>query len=131
MTTAEQVTDTCNALVAAFGSHDPARYFRFFAADASFIFYTHSERLNSVSEYQQLWLEWERQDGFHVMDCKSTSQRVQMLGNDAAVFTHEVQTTVRTHDSVEQLRERETIVLHRTTGDDWVAVHEHLSPLHP
>ena len=73
-----------------------------------------------------MWAEWERDNGFRVLACESTAQRVQEYG-DLAVFTHDVR-TVRLIDGAEdEVFERETIVLHRR-GDSWTCVHEHLSP---
>ncbi len=73
-----------------------------------------------------MWAEWERDDGFRVLECESAAQRVQEYG-DIAVFTHDVH-TVRLIDGAEdEVFERETIVLRRR-GDSWTCVHEHLSP---
>jgi hypothetical protein len=68
-----------------------------------------------------------RDDGFEVLACTSTGARVQLLGDGAAVFTHDVATRVRTTAGQEDLRERETIVFALHDGC-WLAVHEHLSP---
>lgn len=57
----------------------------------------------------------------------SGNQHIRLVHADVAVFTHDVLTTVVTHEGTETLRERETIVLRRD-GDGWSAVHEHLSP---
>ena len=114
-------------LVRAFGEHDTAGYFGCFAPDATFIFYTTADRLTSREQYRRLWQQWEDEDGFRVISCRSVRPYVQMLG-DTAVFTHEVTTVVRTAPGEQTLRERETIVFRREAGR-WVAVHEHLSPL--
>jgi ketosteroid isomerase-like protein len=114
-------------LVRAFGGHDTAGYFGCFAPDATFIFYTTADRLTSREQYRRLWQQWEDEDGFRVISCRSVRPYVQMLG-DTAVFTHEVTTVVRTAPGEQTLRERETIVFRREAGR-WVAVHEHLSPL--
>jgi hypothetical protein len=57
----------------------------------------------------------------------SSNPLVTRLGEEVAVFVHDVATTVSTSAGVEALRERETIVFARRAGE-WVAVHEHLSP---
>ncbi len=123
---AEAVLAAARELVRAFGEHDTAGYFGCFAPDATFIFYTTADRLTSREQYRLLWGQWEEQDGFRVVSCRSDRPAVQLLG-DAAVFTHEVTTTVRDSDGEQTLRERETIVFRREAAG-WIAVHEHLSP---
>jgi ketosteroid isomerase-like protein len=123
---AEAVLAAARDLVRAFGGHDTDGYFGCFAPDATFIFYTTADRLTSREAYRRLWRQWEEQDGFRVLSCRSDRPSVQMLG-DAAVFTHEVTTVVRSALGEETLAERETIVFRRQAGR-WVAVHEHLSP---
>lgn len=123
------VLDAVDRIVRAFGNNDTATYFELFSENASFVFHNHDRRLESTEEYRQLWHAWERDDGFHVLDCLSTERRVDLYG-DAAVFSHVVLTTVRsTRDgefTTAQSTERETIVLMRS-GAGWIAVHEHLS----
>jgi ketosteroid isomerase-like protein len=123
---AEAVLAAARDLVRAFGEHDTAGYFGCFAPDATFIFYTTADRLTSREQYRLLWGQWEEQDGFRVVSCRSDRPAVQLVG-DAAVFTHEVTTTVRGSDGEQTLRERETIVFRREAAG-WIAVHEHLSP---
>jgi len=123
----QQVLDTAAALIAAFGSNDVDSYFGFFADDATFIFYTLPEVLDSADAYRQQWRAWEREDGFRVLSCESKQQRVQVLGS-VAVFTHQVHTHVVTSGGEEELNERETIVFWRNDAGTWLAVHEHLSP---
>ena len=130
MTTESDVLAAADGLVTAFGAHDVEAYFAAFRDDATFVFYTHDARLESRADYEQLWRRWESEDGFRVLSCESSDQRVQVLG-DVAVFTHSVETHVSTHDGQESVRERETIVFARNPGDTggrWLAVHEHLSP---
>lgn len=137
-----EVLASAAALVAAFGAHDTAAYFDSFAADATFVFYTHPEPLRSRAAYEELWATWEA-DGFRVVSCESSDRHVQVLGEDLAVFTHRVHTVVRTPGvdgaengaadaaadaAAEPLDERETIVFRREPDGRWVAVHEHLSP---
>src|SRR5580704_6005625 len=86
----------------------------------------HSCWYSSRDEYQQLWRQWEQQDDFRVQSCTSTQPLVQDLG-DAAVFSHDVTTVIRTRAGEQAVSERETIVFRRD-GDRWAAVHEHLSP---
>jgi ketosteroid isomerase-like protein len=123
---ADSVLAAARDLVRAFGEHDTAGYFGCFAPDATFIFYTTAGRLTSREQYQRLWQQWEEQDGFRVLSCRSVRPSVQMLG-DTAVFTHEVATVVRSALGEQTLHERETIVFRRE-GARWIAVHEHLSP---
>lgn len=114
-------------LVAAFAAGRVEEYLACFAPDASFVFHTTPQRLESRDAYAALWREWEEQDGFRVLACASSGARVQLLGADAALFVHDVATTIATHDGTSDLRERESIVFARRDGA-WLAVHEHLSP---
>jgi len=123
----QQVLDAAANIVADFGAHDTASYFAGFTSDASFMFYTHSERLNSRAEYEALWHKWESEDGFKVHGCKSTNQLVQLIGDDAAVFSHLVESSIEFGGEVSTIHERETIVFALVDGH-WLAVHEHLSP---
>jgi ketosteroid isomerase-like protein len=115
-------------LVEAFGEHRVADYFACFDESATFVFHNVRRRLRSRADYQQLWAEWERDLDFRILDCRSTNQAVNALG-DVAVLTHDVRTTTSTSDGEETLLERETIVFRRTPGSAWLAVHEHLSPM--
>ena len=121
------VLEAAAKIVADFGSHSTAAYFAGFAPSATFIFHTHTERLNSRSEYEALWAKWETEDGFKVHGCASSNQLVQMLGTDAAVFSHQVESQIEFADEVSTVNERETIVFELVDGA-WLAVHEHLSP---
>jgi len=123
---ADQVLAAAASLVDAFGRHDVEAYFGAFRADATFVFHSHPEPLGSRAEYEELWRAWE-EDGFRVLSCASSEQRVQALG-DVAVFTHRVATRVRAGGVEDRLDERETIVFVRDR-DRWLAVHEHLSPV--
>ncbi|MEU9410998.1 nuclear transport factor 2 family protein [Streptomyces sp. NPDC048281] len=115
-----------DALIAAFAEGRTDDYFAAFAPDATFVFHTTGRRLDSAEEYRALWRKWSEEDAFRVLSCESADRRLQLLG-DTAVFTHSVTTRVSTTAGEEVLHERETIVLHRTDGDAWLAVHEHLS----
>jgi hypothetical protein len=126
MSTTDEVLAAAQRLVQAFGRHDTGAYFGSFAPGATFIFYTTPARLASLAEYQQLWRQWEDEDGFRILSCASAQPVVQDLGQ-VGVFSHDVTTTIRTHAGDQILTERETIVFQRD-GDRWVAVHEHLSP---
>jgi ketosteroid isomerase-like protein len=110
-----------------FGHHRTAEYFAGFSPDATFMFYTHTERLNSRAEYEKLWASWESADGFKVHGCRSSNQKVQLIGADAAVFTHLVSSDIEFGGVTSTIEERETIVF-GMQGGKWVAVHEHLSP---
>lgn len=124
--TEQDVLDAADALVTAFASGDSAAYFTHFAPDATFVFYTHTERLASRAAYEALWRTWETEDDFRVLACTSSNRMVQLVG-DVAIFTHDVETTVSTRAGVETLNERETIVFAHD-GTAWKAAHEHLSP---
>lgn len=110
-----------------FGNHRTAEYFAGFSSDASFMFYTHTERLDSRAAYESLWAKWESEDGFKVHGCRSSNQLVQLIGEDAAVFTHLVSSDIEFAGGVSTLEERETIVFAKVDAI-WLAVHEHLSP---
>ena len=127
MSATQEVLDAAAKIVDDFGHHRTADYFAGFAADASFMFYTHSERLDSRAAYQALWQQWETQDGFKVHGCRSSNQLVQLIGEDAAVFSHLVSSDIEFGGEVSTIAERETIVFARQ-GGRWAAVHEHLSP---
>lgn len=127
MTETTDVLTAAAAIVDDFGHHRTAEYFAGFAPDATFMFYTHTERLNSRAEYEKLWAEWETNDGFRVHGCRSSNQKVQILGDSAAVFTHLVESDVEFAGEVSTITERETIVFEKRSGT-WLAVHEHLSP---
>lgn len=121
-----EVRHAAERIVAAYGHHRRDEYFGLFAPEASFVFYTAESRLESRAEYEVLWDSWERDSGFRVLQCESTNQRIDIVG-DVAVFVHDVATRLRMDGAEESLRERETIVL-AWRGNQWVAIHEHLSP---
>lgn len=127
LTAVQEVLDAAAKIVSDFGAHNTADYFAGFDADATFMFYTHTERLNSRADYEALWSKWESEDGFKVHVCRSSNQKVQLLGDDAAVFTHLVSSDIEFGGEVSTIAERETIVFERIDGR-WLAVHEHLSP---
>ncbi|MGV3733570.1 MAG: nuclear transport factor 2 family protein [Microcella sp.] len=120
------VLAAADAIVDDFGHHRTAAYFAGFADDATFVFHTHDRRLESRADYEALWAQWERVDGFRVHGCRSSDRRVQVLG-DVAIFTHAVHSTIELGGEVSQVDERETIVFQQRDGR-WLAVHEHLSP---
>jgi ketosteroid isomerase-like protein len=125
MTSQEEVLRTARLLVDAFGSHDVARYFDSFTADATFVFPNCAEPLGSRAEYEATWKEWE-QEGFRVEACVSSDQSVHVIADDVAVFTHKVSTSL-VGEATPQ-RERETIVFRREPTGRWLGIHEHLSP---
>ena len=127
MNARNEVLAAAAAIVDDFGHHRTAEYFSGFAADATFVFYTHTARLDSRADYEVLWASWEANDGFRVHGCRSRDQHVQLLGETAAVFTHYVESDVEFAGEVSTIRERETIVFENRDGS-WLAVHEHLSP---
>ncbi|MDO8338968.1 MAG: nuclear transport factor 2 family protein [Microcella sp.] len=120
------VLAAADAIVDDFGHHRTEAYFAGFAEDATFVFHTADRRLESRAEYEALWAQWEREDGFRVHACRSSDQRVQLLG-DTAIFTHSVDSRIELGGSVDEVTERETIVFALRDGR-WIAVHEHLSP---
>ena len=122
-----EVVRAAERIVDAYGAHDTERYFASFHPDATFLFYTSPRRLGSVAEFRAEWERWEREDGFRVLDCRSSDQHIQLLG-DVAIFTHVVDSTIRTAGGEERSTERETIVFARQKDGRWLAVHEHLSP---
>ncbi len=126
MNVEEEVRVAAAALVADFGAGRVEDYFARLATDATFVFHTSPERLGSRDAYRALWGRWEREDGFRVLECRSTGQRVQVLADDIAVLTHEVATRVEAGGAEEQLAERESVVFARRDGT-WLVVHEHLS----
>ncbi len=127
MSAVDDVLAAAAKIVDDFGNHRTAAYFSGFADDATFMFYTHTERLNSRADYEALWASWEKDDGFRVHGCRSRDQLVQVLGDSSAVFTHYVESDVEFGGEVSTITERETIVFERQNGA-WIAVHEHLSP---
>ena len=128
MTEAESgVLTAATRLVDAFSSHDTEAYFAAFAEDASFIFHNLDRVLTSREAYLAEWRLWETRDGFRVLGCRSSDQRVQMAG-DVAIFTHTVETRVSVGGETMTNRERETIVFRRE-GGKWFGFHEHLSIL--
>jgi ketosteroid isomerase-like protein len=127
MSAAEDVLRTAAELVARFGAHDTEGYFAAFAPDASFIFHSTPAILTSRAAYRDLWALWEARDGFRVLGCHSTEQRVTVHG-DSAIFTHRVTTRLAFGAEESTAEERETIVFHRQEDGAWLAVHEHLSP---
>lgn len=115
-------------LIESFARHDVKAYFDAFAPEASFIFHTTSTVLHSRAAYELLWQEWERDLGFHVLRCDSSDQTVHLLG-EVGIFHHRVHTHLQTHDGQVELDERETIIFARHADGQWLAVHEHLSPI--
>ena len=123
----DEVAEAARRLVAAFGSHRRADYFACFATDATFVFYTTAAFLGSRAEYEAEFDRWEA-DGFLVLSCDSTDQRVQVAG-DAGVFTHRVATRALVGGEEVASDERETIVFRRERDGRWLAIHEHLSAM--
>lgn len=112
-----------------FGHHRRDAYFAGFAAEATFVFHTVPERLETRAAYEELWRDWEQNNGFRVLGCTSANRRLQLLGT-VAVFSHDVTTLLESDGVEETQRERETIVL-ALQGGRWLGVHEHLSPASP
>jgi ketosteroid isomerase-like protein len=125
---AGEVMRAAATIVRGYGAHDTEAYFAGFHPEATFVFHTSPERLGSTGEFRTEWERWEREDGFRVLSCRSSDQHVQVWG-EVAVFTHTIDSVVRTADGDESSTERETIVFARQGDGRWLAVHEHLSPL--
>ncbi|MBP2446823.1 YybH family protein [Rhizobium leguminosarum] len=115
-------------LVDAFARHDRDGYFAAFAPHATFIFHNLNRSLRSRAEYEAEWQLWESRDGFRVSGCNSSDRYVQIAG-PVAIFTHRVETNLTFNDGSSKSVERETIVFEKQTTGDWLAIHEHLSPL--
>ncbi|EJT04254.1 nuclear transport factor 2 family protein [Rhizobium sp. CCGE 510] len=126
---APQVLAAARSLIDSFSRHDVQAYFDGFSSDATFMFYYVDKPLLSRSEYRDEWSEWERKDGFRVLECRSENQHVQLLDGGHAIFMHDVETDVQYQGEQSTRLERETIVFKRDRAG-WIAVHEHLS-LHP
>ncbi|MEB4615476.1 nuclear transport factor 2 family protein [Leucobacter sp. M11] len=124
--TESRVLEAADAIVQAFAATDTERYFAGFAADASFIFHTDAERLNSRAEYESLWASW-LADGWRVRSCVSSNRLVQAFPG-GAVFSHDVATEIEVDGERDAYTERETIVFAVTESGALRAVHEHLSP---
>ena len=127
MSATDEVKSAAAEIVSYFGSSRVAEYFSCFSESADFIFYTHSERLTSRKAYEDLWKTWEAEMNFKVLSCTSTNQDVRLVGNNVAIFTHNVSTNISTNDGTDTVLERETIVFELQHGK-WIAIHEHLSP---
>jgi ketosteroid isomerase-like protein len=124
--TESDVRAAAATLVAAFRATDTDVYFASFREDATFVFHTEAQRLNSRAEYEGLWRSW-LGDGWRVIDCVSSDATIQLLGS-AAIFTHDVRTTTSTEGVIGTTSERETIVFQRADDGGILAVHEHLGP---
>jgi len=122
-----EVRATATAIVGAYGAHRTDDYFQAFHPEATFVFYTSPERLESRAAFREAWDTWVRDDGFRVLECVSSDQLIQLFG-DVAVFVHRLTTRLRTNAGEETVLERETIVFSRQADGSWLAVHEHLSP---
>ena len=127
MSAIDDVKKAAANLVGHFGASRVSEYFQCFSESADFIFYTHTARLKSRKAYEDLWKSWEAEMNFKILSCTSSDQDIRMVGNNVAVFTHNVSTDVSTNAGVDTVSERETIVF-ELVGGSWIAIHEHLSP---
>jgi kynurenine formamidase/ketosteroid isomerase-like protein len=128
----EDVRNAADELISAFAATDTERYFAAFSPSATFIFHPEDMPLGSRAAYRRLWDSWVGA-GWRVLDCTSSEQNIQLLG-DGAVFTHRVNTVVQTDSDGARASsdERETIVFARDAHSGRVlAVHEHLSAVPP
>ena len=124
----EQILHAAAHLIERFAAHDVAGYFACFAPEASFIFHNEATFMSSRAAYEAVWQRWEREDGFRVLACRSFDQRVKVIG-DIGIFTHQLVTRLGFDSGEQESAERETIIFQRQPGGEWLAVHEHLSPL--
>lgn len=127
MSASNDVKKAAADLVGHFGASRVSEYFQCFSESADFIFYTHTERLQSRKAYEDLWKTWEAEMNFKILSCTSSDQNIRMVSDVVAIFTHNVSTDVSTNDGVDTVSERETIVFESIDGS-WIAIHEHLSP---
>jgi ketosteroid isomerase-like protein len=125
MSAQDEVAAAADALVGAFGAHDPQGYFAAFDPAATFMFYTTDRLLGSRAEWEAEWAELEA-TGFHVDGCTTADRRIDVISADVAVLTHTVRTRIAGEPA--EVRERETIVFRRCSDGRWLAIHEHLSP---
>lgn len=124
----QQVLTVARQLVDAFGRNDTEAYFAAFSEDATFVFHTTPGVLDSRAAYRALWDSWQR-DGFRVLSCESRNPRVSVQGN-VGIFMHDVATRVSLAGEALESLERETIVFRQLTAQgQWLACHEHLSPM--
>ncbi|OJY78632.1 MULTISPECIES: nuclear transport factor 2 family protein [unclassified Rhizobium] len=122
------VLAAADRLVDAFARHDRDGYFETFAPHATFIFHNLNRPLRSRAEYEAEWQLWESRDGFRVGGCRSSDRYVQITGS-VAIFTHSVETDLTFNGEASKSLERETIIFEKQTTGEWLAIHEHLSPL--
>jgi uncharacterized protein (TIGR02246 family) len=123
-----EIRGALTELVSAFGNDDTEAYFRAFAPDAIFVFYTEPSVLVGRDQWRALWDQWHR-DGFRVLSCESSNVQVAITEPNMGFIVHEVHTEVLMDGEKNLLHERETIVFRREDDGRWRAVHEHLSPL--
>lgn len=124
---AQAVQQAADSLISAFARHDTTAYFACFHPEATFLFYNNPITLPSRDAYQQCWKGWEQEFGFHIMDCCSSEQHIHFFG-DTAIFTHCVETKIKTNDGIQAVAERESIVFQKQADHRWLCIHEHLSP---
>lgn len=120
-----EVLRAADAIVAAFARTDAKAYFAAFAPDATFIFHPENSRLDSRAEYEETWDSWIA-EGWSVAGCVSSARLVQTFPG-GAVFSHTVDTTVRTREGTDSYRERESIIFRHLGDGRLLAIHEHLS----
>lgn len=125
-----EVLAAARSIIAAFAGGHVDEYFSRFHPAATFVFGETPVVLGSRDEYRAEWRRWVDEDGFEVLACDSSTQRADVFGA-TGVFTHTIVSRIRTHDGVDESRERETIVFARQDDGEWLAVHEHLSPAPP
>ncbi len=115
------------ALLDAFAANDRPRYFASFVPEASFVFPIVDHVMRSRAEYEAEWQRWIATDDFTVTECLSTDRIIQVHG-DFGIFIHRTVTRSTGRSGGATLHERETILFKKINGQ-WLAVHEHVSPL--
>jgi ketosteroid isomerase-like protein len=122
----QEILAAADGVVADFGGGRVDAYFARLAPDATFVYHSALQRMDSRAAWRAQWDRWVAEDGFRVLGCVSTNRVVQPLGPDVAVLMHDVATRIATTAGEEDLRERESIVFARRDGG-WLVIHEHLS----
>lgn len=126
ITTAPELQQAIANLLECFARHDTEGYFACFHPEARFLFYTVPEQVLSKAEYRQRWQQWEQEQGFRVLGCRSLAPQLSRYG-DCAVLSHQVHTRLQSLEGELSLLERESIVFQQQADGRWLCIHEHLS----
>ncbi len=123
---AEEVEAAAGRIVECFEDGDRNGYFSCFTPDARFIFFDEQTVLEGRTAYERVY-DARVQSGWRVVECNSYNHSVRILGEGAALFTHDVDVSVETAIGSGKAELRESIVFHRQSDGRLLAVHEHLS----